>query len=101
MDPADDDTISGEKALSITKKMFIGGFLFLPWLWLCNFLFYREYLSNKPQYPPQIRRFAFFSLVGFCIEAVVFVVWYVLYMVNRKSWGASGDAISLLIPQGE
>jgi presenilin enhancer 2 len=54
MDPAEDDNLPTNQRVAITKKMFIGGFLFLPWLWLCNVLFHREYM-NKPSDPPIVR----------------------------------------------
>lgn len=55
MDPGEDDNLKPEEALGITKKMFIGGFVFLPWLWLCNAIFYREYLYGKPHIPEKVK----------------------------------------------
>jgi len=81
MDPSDDDNISNEKALGIAKKMFIGGFFFLPWLWLCNYFYFREYLS-KPNISSQVRFYARASLVGFVAVTSMFIIWLVVYITQ-------------------
>ncbi len=113
MDPAEDDHLSEQEQVSIAKKMFIGGFIFLPWLWLCNILFFREYM-NKQNAPPAVkfctqRSFESVlyyldvkaSLLGFLVYTSAFLVWLITYLVSRNSWGATGDQISLVIPNGE
>ena len=63
MDPADDDNLKPEQQLDIAKKMWIGGFFFLPWLWLVNFLFAREYM-NKANTPPMVKSCVYFVLLS-------------------------------------
>jgi len=99
MDPSDDDDLAPEKQLKIAKKMFIGGFFFLPWLWLCNYLYFREYLS-KPNAPAGVKKFAYWSLAGFALETCIFVSWLAIYLTQRDAWGAGGDSITVFIPQG-
>ncbi|PRP82057.1 hypothetical protein PROFUN_03747 [Planoprotostelium fungivorum] len=99
MDPADDEHLSPDKQIDIAKKMYIGGFFFLPWLWLVNFLFYKEYM-NKPNTPPIVKTYVYRSLAGFGIWTVVFFIWLSVYLVNHNSWGAGGDKIAVNIPKG-
>jgi len=99
MDPADDENLAPEKQLDIAKKMFIGGFFFLPWLWLCNYLFFREHL-NKPNSPSAVKFYAKASLIGFAIQTTLFLIWMIVYLVNHNNWGATGDAIAINIPDG-
>jgi len=100
MDPSDDDNITNEKALNIARKMFFGGFLFLPWLWLCNYFYFREYL-NKPNISSQVRFYAKGSLVGFAVMTSVLIVWFTVYITQRRTWGPSADDIALIIPEGD
>jgi len=99
MDPAEDDNLSEQQQINIAKKMFIGGFLFLPWLWLCNILFFREYV-NKQTAPPAVKFYVKGSLLGFLVYTSGFLIWLISYLVSRQSWGATGDQISLVIPNG-
>jgi len=99
MDPSEDDHLAPEKQLAIARKMFIGGFFFLPWLWLCNYLYFREYLS-KANTPVEVKKYAYGSLVGFVIGSCFFLTWLTIYLVRWNSWGAAGENISVYIPQG-
>jgi len=80
--------------------MFIGGFFFLPWLWLCNFIYVREYLS-KSNTPPAVKTYGWLSFGGFVIYTILFAIWLTIYLVKRNDWGTTGDQISLLIPNGD
>lgn len=35
-----------DKKISIAKKMYIGGFFLLPWLWFVNFLYFRKDMNK-------------------------------------------------------
>jgi len=39
--------MSEEEILNISKKMFIGGFAFLPWLWFVNWLYFHPVLKQR------------------------------------------------------
>jgi presenilin enhancer 2 len=46
MDPTEDIMDSNTK-IDVAKKMFYGGFLFLPWLWIVNYLLFRKDLTRQ------------------------------------------------------
>eukprot|EP01117_Protostelium_nocturnum_P009125 TRINITY_DN3268_c0_g1_i2.p2 TRINITY_DN3268_c0_g1~~TRINITY_DN3268_c0_g1_i2.p2 ORF type:complete len:103 (+),score=31.87 TRINITY_DN3268_c0_g1_i2:154-462(+) len=101
MDPAEDDNLNIEKQSQIIKKMFLGGFFFLPWLWLINALYYREYIA-KPgrEIPSNVKNYVRWSLVGFCVWSVAFLSWITIFVMNRNQWGAKGDSLSMIVPNG-
>jgi hypothetical protein len=35
------------QAMNISRKMYLGGFAFLPWLWLINFIGFRNVLKDQ------------------------------------------------------
>eukprot|EP01117_Protostelium_nocturnum_P009124 TRINITY_DN3268_c0_g1_i1.p1 TRINITY_DN3268_c0_g1~~TRINITY_DN3268_c0_g1_i1.p1 ORF type:complete len:140 (+),score=28.65 TRINITY_DN3268_c0_g1_i1:154-573(+) len=138
MDPAEDDNLNIEKQSQIIKKMFLGGFFFLPWLWLINALYYREYIAKPGREIPsnvkncesisskllnfthkrnknnshgmerQMLTIHFYfktidvrwSLVGFCVWSVAFLSWITIFVMNRNQWGAKGDSLSMIVPNG-
>ena len=40
------------------------------------------------------------SFIGFSIYTSIFLIWLVSFLVERNSWGAFADQISLVIPNG-
>ena len=59
--PFDPDIeLNSEQIKRRSSLLFIGGFFFLPWLWLVNFWYGWEYF-NKPDTPPQVK---------FCIHQI-------------------------------
>jgi len=40
--------MSEDEILKISKRMFYGGFAFLPWLWLVNWLYFHDVLKQRP-----------------------------------------------------
>ncbi len=111
MDPAQDDNMNEETQIRLTRKMFIGGFFFLPWLWFVNYLFFREHM-NKPTTHPSVKFCNYFdqflifsidaraSLVLFFVVSAVLVIWYVVFVTQREKWDAVADQISAVIPNG-
>jgi len=92
--------MTAEKMRGICKKMFIGGFFFLPWLWLVNvLLFFREY--RRPSTPADVKFYLRYSLVGCAAYTSVIITWLCIYLAERNKWGAAGDAIALVIPMGK
>eukprot|EP01113_Clastostelium_recurvatum_P048178 TRINITY_DN8716_c0_g1_i2.p1 TRINITY_DN8716_c0_g1~~TRINITY_DN8716_c0_g1_i2.p1 ORF type:complete len:100 (-),score=18.33 TRINITY_DN8716_c0_g1_i2:77-376(-) len=88
-----------EKMRNISKKMFIGGFFFLPWLWLVHILlFLREW--RKSTTPADVKWYLKYSLVGCIVYTSIFVIWLSVYVTQHNKWGAAGDAIALIIPLG-
>ena len=40
------------------------------------------------------------SLIGLVLFAIPFIVWFIVFQVERASWGATGDTLSFTIPRG-
>ena len=40
------------------------------------------------------------SLGGFVLATIPLVVWVIMYQTHWKSWGADGDNLALIIPEG-
>jgi hypothetical protein len=99
MDPSEDDNLDIQKQLNIIKKMFIGGFLFLPWLWLCNYFYYKEYVKTSEN-NSKIKKYVYGSLIGFFIETIIFLIWLIIFLTHRNEWGSIADQISVYIPEG-
>jgi presenilin enhancer 2 len=49
------EKMSSEELVSISKKMFYGGFAFLPLLWLVNFMYFFK-TSRKPTAPKELKK---------------------------------------------
>ena len=87
----------------LSRIYFCGGFVFLPFLWLVNTVwffkeaFYRDGFEGQQE----IKKNVIGSGIGATIWIIGIFVWVGLYRANRASWGATGDAISFLIPLGE
>ena len=91
---------SEEEKVSVSRKYFIGGFFFLPVLWLVNCVwFLKEALKKNGN--QMIRRYVAWSMLGTLIWIAVIVTWVSVYQTKRASWGAFGDYISLTVPYGK
>ncbi|KAI9317533.1 gamma-secretase aspartyl protease complex, presenilin enhancer-2 subunit [Dichotomocladium elegans] len=93
------DKMTPEEQVSISKKMFYGGFAFLPLLWLVNFL-YLFRASQQRTAPRELRRYVYMSLGGCIVWFVILTTWYALFVNKRITWGAVGDKITVVIPKG-
>src|SRR5689334_13521371 len=91
MDPADDDNLNIEKQTEITRKMFLGGFFFLPWLWLINALYYREYIAKPGKEVPFLIKkckFYVFLLSSLFSFFLLFVLFFLLFY---NEWIVNGN----------
>ena len=74
-----------EEAEVTCKRYFIGGFFFLPFLWLLNYFFFRNY-SDKSDY---ISITAKRSLILACIFGTIWLIWFILalfFMPSSPLW---------------
>jgi len=87
----------------LSKIYFRVGFAFLPFLWLVNVVwFFREaFLRDNFEGQQEVKKNVIKSAIGASVWIIGLSVWISLYQMNRASWGATGDAISYLIPLGE
>ncbi|KAI9342168.1 gamma-secretase aspartyl protease complex, presenilin enhancer-2 subunit [Pilaira anomala] len=93
------EKMSSEEHVSISKKMFYGGFAFLPFLWLVNFLYFFK-TSKQPNAPPALKKYIYFSLTGCLVWFVILTSWYSLFINKRIAWGQAADRITVVIPKG-
>jgi len=88
-----------EDKVILCRKYFYGGFLLLPWLWFVNAVwFFPE--AKKANANPQIRKYVIWSFIGALICAIGLGVWASTFQNVRASWGATGDALSVVIMKG-
>eukprot|EP00111_Clytia_hemisphaerica_P012004 TCONS_00035290-protein len=87
----------------LSRIYFRGGFAFLPFLWFINTIWFFKVAFFNEQFEGQneIKKNVIRSGIGALVWIIGIAVWVVIYRTNRASWGATGDAISFLIPLGE
>eukprot|EP00035_Acanthoeca_spectabilis_P020377 m.432584 g.432584 ORF g.432584 m.432584 type:complete len:130 (-) comp17460_c0_seq1:249-638(-) len=90
---------SEEERLNVCKKYYIGGWFFLPWLWIINFFWFLPYAWQGSD--PKLRRMTIISGIGGAVWIIIMAVWVSEYQKNRVKWGADGDALTANYPKGE
>jgi presenilin enhancer 2 len=90
---------TNEGILKVSKRMFIGGFFLLPWLWLVNYIYLRKYIA-RPSCPPQARFYVRASLAGFVIVTLCVLTWTIIYLSLRNNMGVWGDRLAVVVPKG-
>ncbi|KAI8083174.1 gamma-secretase aspartyl protease complex, presenilin enhancer-2 subunit [Halteromyces radiatus] len=93
------DKLGFDEMIIISKKMFYGGFAFLPFLWLVNFLYFFQQ-TRKPSAPKQLKHYVYLSLGGCLLWFIVLTTWYGIFVNERTYWGALGDKLTVVIPKG-
>jgi len=81
MDPTQ-DVMDNETKISVSKKMFIGGFFGLPWLWLVNFLLFYRYFHRR-SCPDEVKFYAKTSLVLSLIGFVLVIGWFLYFSLFK------------------
>uniref|UniRef100_A0A8D9BFC3 Gamma-secretase subunit PEN-2 n=1 Tax=Cacopsylla melanoneura TaxID=428564 RepID=A0A8D9BFC3_9HEMI len=125
--PAGPKRANPMKSLKVCRYYFLGGFFFLPCLWLVNVLFFlpeafghgdlpsgdptdddnyllltdAEKEARRKRIRGLARRYVIVSAVGALAWVVVLGVWNYLYQTRRSEWGEWGDAVSAIIPRGK
>ncbi|KAI8999807.1 Presenilin enhancer-2 subunit of gamma secretase-domain-containing protein, partial [Gaertneriomyces semiglobifer] len=85
---------------SLAWKYFIGGFLFLPWLWLFNFIYIYPETRRHMEWSKTIRNLTLASLAGSLVYVVIITMWIWVYLSQRTHWGITGDRLSINISVG-
>ncbi|RUS35146.1 gamma-secretase aspartyl protease complex, presenilin enhancer-2 subunit [Jimgerdemannia flammicorona] len=93
------DKLAPTEILSIAKKMFWGGFAFLPFLWLVNFM-YLWPATKRADAPPELKKYLLMSLAGSITWLIILSTWFGLFVNMRVAWGAAADMITVVIPKG-
>ncbi|KAF6078084.1 hypothetical protein HJG60_009011 [Phyllostomus discolor] len=96
------ERVSNEEKLNLCRKYYLGGFAFLPFLWLVNiFWFFREaFLVPAYTEQSQIKGYVWRSAVGFLFWVIILTTWITIFQIYRSRWGALGDYLSFTIPLG-
>ena len=93
------EKLSVDEKYNICRKYYIGGWFFLPWLWILNFIwFFNE--ARKSSCDPRIRKMVLISGIGGAVWIVGCAIWTSTFLKKRASWGAEGDNLSVNIPMG-
>lgn len=96
MDRAEEQ-LTPDKMKLIAKRLFIGGFFLLPFLWLVNVFYFRRYYKH-PSTPEVVKQYVRYSLGAFVAVQVVWLAWVVLYYAQHDAWGAAGDFLTVVVP---
>ncbi|KAF9955713.1 Gamma-secretase subunit pen-2 [Mortierella alpina] len=88
-----------EEVLTISKKLFYGGFGLLPFLWVYNILYIWP-VRNRSDLSPQVRHYLLMSGIMSTVLFVVFSVWFGIFVNQRLSWGATGDDLTVVLVKG-
>jgi presenilin enhancer 2 len=96
MDRAEEQ-LTPDKMKLIAKRLFIGGFFLLPFLWLVNAFYFRRYYKH-PATPELVRRYVRMSLTAFALSLALWLGWLLLYYTQHDSWAALGDLLTVVTP---
>ena len=84
-------TLAAADDLRVVRRLFYGGFAFLPWLWFVGWVQFRA-SARKPDADPRLASLVRSCLVGAVASAVAFASWVALVRI----WPGLGDALALL-----
>ncbi|KAI5697714.1 gamma-secretase subunit PEN-2 isoform X1 [Diaphorina citri] len=118
--PAQPKRANPMKTLQVCRYYFLGGFFFLPCLWLVNVVWFfpeafghADLVSVEPEPTDEsegerrtrirsaARRYVIISALGAAVWAIVLGTWVYVYQTRRSQWGEFGDAVSAIIPRGK
>lgn len=96
------ERVSNEDKLGLCRKYYLGGFAFLPFLWLVNVVWFFQDAFLKPEYTEQvqIKKYVKRSGLGLALWVTVLTTWITIYQHYRSQWGEVGDYLSFTIPLG-
>jgi len=91
-----------DRKLSLCRRYFYAGFLFLPFIWGINAVWFYKEAFRVPAYPEQqdIKKYVIRSGLGALVWIIGLITWNVIFQTNRVAWGETGDDLSFVIPQG-
>lgn len=96
------ERLPNEEKLSLCRKYYLGGFAFLPFLWLVNVVWFFREAFVKPAYTEQlqIKTYVKRSALGVLLWVTVLTTWITIFQHFRAEWGEVGDYLSFTIPLG-
>ncbi|TSN03401.1 Gamma-secretase subunit PEN-2 [Bagarius yarrelli] len=83
------ERVSNEEKLNLCRKYYLGGFAFLPFLWLVNVVWFFKEAFVKPAYTeqPQIKIYVKRSALGLILWVAVLTTWITIFQHFRAQWG--------------
>ncbi|CAG8541544.1 hypothetical protein RhiirA5_291378 [Rhizophagus irregularis] len=97
--PPNPSKIPPSEILSLCKKFFFIGLLFLPWLWVVNII-YMWPLTKHSDIGKEIKKYLYFSMAGALFWLIVLSTWYSIFVNQRITWGEFADKIIVLPIRG-
>ena len=68
------------------RRMFYLGFLFLPFLWLVNYWYYK-YTLSLPNTPDIMKKHLKWSLYAFGITMCIWLLWLLIFYLDEQLVG--------------
>jgi len=95
--------VTPEEKVDLCKKYFYLGWLFLPFVWGVNAVWFYPEAFCKPEFPGQstIKKLVVASGAGALLWGAGLVAWMAVFTANRAEWGAVADRMSFNIPLGQ
>ncbi|KAJ0183036.1 hypothetical protein K1T71_001012 [Dendrolimus kikuchii] len=94
--------LPNDKKLQLCIWYFKVGCLFLPFVWAVNAVWFFKEAFVKPPYDEQkqIKKYVIMSGTGAFVWTAILGIWVAIFQLQRVSWGATGDALSFIVPLG-
>ncbi|KAF9355289.1 Gamma-secretase subunit pen-2 [Mortierella sp. AD094] len=93
------EKMGADEILTISKKLFFGGFCLLPLLWVYNILYIWP-VRNRSDISPQVRYYLLMSGIMSLLLLIVFATWFGVFVNCRLSWGPTGDILTVVQVKG-
>jgi len=94
------EKMSNEELVKISRRMYLGGFFLLPWLWMVNYLYFYRLLKTKEDIDPRVKKYVNNSLIGSILTAIPFIIWFIVFQTQRADWGIVGENLSVVVQRG-
>ncbi|XP_037952855.1 gamma-secretase subunit pen-2-like [Teleopsis dalmanni] len=94
--------VNNQKKLELCRAYFRAGFALLPFVWAINAYWFFAEAFRKPPFleQQQIKKYVIYSAFGTFLWLIALSIWVTIFQIKRAEWGAYGDYISFIIPQG-
>ncbi|KAL7753615.1 hypothetical protein RI367_000571 [Sorochytrium milnesiophthora] len=94
--------LSDADLLLTSRRMLYGGLAFLPLLWLVHVLlvFPEMRRQERANVRTALAKNVKLSAAGVVFWLAVWGGWWIAFAANRQRWGAMGDMLTVVIPQG-
>ncbi|KAK2910377.1 hypothetical protein Q8A73_008092 [Channa argus] len=95
------ERLPNEEKLSLCRKYYLGGFAFLPFLWLVNVVWFFREAFIKPTYTEQlqIKTYVKRSAFGLLLWVAVLTTWITIFQHFRAEWGEDPEGQELRFRQ--